>query len=239
VSELSDRRARKKAQTRELIRTVAQRLFAERGFDCVTIADVAREADVAVQTVFNHFAAKEDLFFDGRTPWLDGFAESVRSREPGVPPLAALRAYLVAQTAALLESMCTDQRRSYVATIEASPALKTRERELIFESERQLAGALLDVWTEAPEETATPVPADPRAAAPLTAALWVAAVRSLIIEYRPDATRDGNAARVAATAEALLDRLLAQLETGLMVMAGPSADTGWPEAAPTADRKAG
>ena len=63
-----DRRARKKAQTRELIRTVAHRLFAERGFDAVTIADIAREADVAVQTVFNHFATKEELFFDGPGP---------------------------------------------------------------------------------------------------------------------------------------------------------------------------
>ena len=43
----------------------------------VTLTDVAREADVAVQTVFNHFATKEDLFFDGRAPWVDGLAAAV------------------------------------------------------------------------------------------------------------------------------------------------------------------
>ena len=49
-------------------------MFAERGFEAVTIADVARGADVAVQTVFNHFATKEELFFDGRADWVDGAA---------------------------------------------------------------------------------------------------------------------------------------------------------------------
>jgi AcrR family transcriptional regulator len=230
VSELSDRRARKKAQTRKLIRTVAQRMFAERGFDAVTTADVAREADVAVQTVFNHFAAKEDLFFDGRTPWLDGFAEAVRLRPPGVPPLTALRNYLVGLTSSLLESMCTEERRSYVSTIEASATLKTRERELIFESERRLAAALLDAWTSEADASGTSTPPDPRAAAPLTAALWLAAIRALVIEYRPDATRDGDTARVAARAEALMDGLLAQLEKGLRLTAGSAADTGWPQA---------
>jgi hypothetical protein len=72
VGEVSDRRARKKAQTREHVRRTAQQLFAERGFDAVTIADIAAAADVAVQTVFNHFATKEELFFYDRTPWRDG-----------------------------------------------------------------------------------------------------------------------------------------------------------------------
>ena len=58
MGDLKDRRARKKAQTREQILRVAQSLFAEHGFDAVTISDVANGADVAVQTVFNHFATK-------------------------------------------------------------------------------------------------------------------------------------------------------------------------------------
>src|SRR3954463_5336362 len=95
VGKVNDRRARKKAQTRELIRDVAQSLFDERGFESVTIAEIARDADVAVQTVFNHFATKEELFFDGRVPWLEGPAAAVAGRGQ-VPPLTALRVYLVA-----------------------------------------------------------------------------------------------------------------------------------------------
>ena len=79
MGDLKDRRARKKAQTREQIRRVAHRMFAERGFETVTIADIAAGADVAVQTVFNHFATKEELFFADRADWVDGAAEAVRS----------------------------------------------------------------------------------------------------------------------------------------------------------------
>ena len=85
MSELLDRRARKKAQTREQIRGIAHQLFDERGFEAVTIADVARTADVAVQTVFNHFATKEELFFDGRVPWVEGPADAAYDAQHPTP----------------------------------------------------------------------------------------------------------------------------------------------------------
>ena len=56
-------RQRKKQQTRELIADTAWRLFADRGFERVTVAEIAREAQVSVATVFNYFPTKEDLFF--------------------------------------------------------------------------------------------------------------------------------------------------------------------------------
>jgi AcrR family transcriptional regulator len=56
-------RERKKEQTRQLIADRAWRLFAEHGFDRVTVAEVAREAEVAEATVFNYFRTKEDLFY--------------------------------------------------------------------------------------------------------------------------------------------------------------------------------
>ena len=56
-------RERKKTQTRQHIAQVAWRLFADHGFDRVTVADIAREAEVAVATVFNYFPTKEALFF--------------------------------------------------------------------------------------------------------------------------------------------------------------------------------
>ena len=86
------RRELRKARTRAEVRATAQRLFAERGFDEVTIADVAAAADVAVQTVFNHFETKEALFFDGRTPWVEGSAAAVSRRaRRATDPVGALR----------------------------------------------------------------------------------------------------------------------------------------------------
>src|SRR3954470_1538131 len=58
-------RERKKRQTRELIAATAQGLFRERGFDAVTVDEVAGQAGVSRKTVFNYFATKEDLFFSG------------------------------------------------------------------------------------------------------------------------------------------------------------------------------
>ena len=54
-------RERKKQQTRQLLAETARRLFAERGFENVSIVEIARAADVSEATVFNYFPTKEDL----------------------------------------------------------------------------------------------------------------------------------------------------------------------------------
>jgi AcrR family transcriptional regulator len=234
VGELTDRRARKKAQTRELIRSVAHRLFAERGFDAVTIADIARGSDVAVQTVFNHFATKEELFFDGRTPWVESLGDSVRRREPSVAPLSALRAHLIDTVWELTSSHRCPDRRQYIATLEASDALRTYERELVYRAELNLREALLDAWTL----DAGFAPTDPESAAPVIAAIWVAAGRSLIVMRRPQLTDGADPERAAETARSMADRVLRQLERGASAVHGPvraaveptvRVDTGWPE----------
>jgi AcrR family transcriptional regulator len=238
VSELLDRRARKKAQTREQIRRIAHRLFAERGFDGVTIADVAREADVAVQTVFNHFTTKEELFFDGRVPWVDGPAQAVRSRAPGQQPLPALRAYLVELVGSLVGSLVDEERRRYVATVEASETLRAQEREYIFDAERRLAAALVEAWDD---DDAAPGPADPTTAAALTAAIWLSCLRVLVVEQRPRLSSGACPGELAAAVESVAAGLLAQLETTAELTQGElggmapdragSTDTGWPQAA--------
>ena len=95
MSEGGDRRARKKAATRALVLSTAQGLFAERGFDAVTIADIASTADVAVQTVFNHFSTKEELFFADRAEWVAAPAEAVSGRAADESPEQALRRSLI------------------------------------------------------------------------------------------------------------------------------------------------
>src|SRR3954454_8816090 len=84
-------RARKKRLAREAIATTARRLFAERGFDAVTVAEVAVAADVSEKTVFNHFATKEDLAFAGREEGLSQFVAAIAERPAGTSVLDVFR----------------------------------------------------------------------------------------------------------------------------------------------------
>lgn len=78
-------RERKKRRTRQYISDVATGLFLERGFDEVTVAEVAEAAEVSVNTVYNYFPAKEDLFLDRSKGVVDRLARYVRGRDPGSP----------------------------------------------------------------------------------------------------------------------------------------------------------
>ena len=85
-------RQRKKQQTRQLIADTAWRLFADRGFERVTVAEIAREAQVAVATVFNYFPTKEDLFFYRLEALGPSWSRPSASGRPGSrpwPPSAA------------------------------------------------------------------------------------------------------------------------------------------------------
>src|SRR5580700_4277163 len=92
----------KKEQTRQLIADTAWRLFSNRGFDQVTVAEIAREAQVAEATVFNYFASKEDLFYSRLDALGARLTQAVGDRPPGEPALAAFRRALLAQEEGLL-----------------------------------------------------------------------------------------------------------------------------------------
>ncbi|CAM3647375.1 TetR/AcrR family transcriptional regulator [Streptomyces albus] len=83
-------RERKKRQTRRRIREVAMRLFVEHGFDKVTIAQVAAEAEVSVNTLYNYFEAKEDLVLPPDEASPQRLAAIVRERASGVSPARAV-----------------------------------------------------------------------------------------------------------------------------------------------------
>jgi AcrR family transcriptional regulator len=85
-------RARKKRTAREGIAAAARRLFAQRGFDAVTVVEVAAAADVSEKTVFNHFATKEDLVFAGREEHLVRLLADIVGRPPGASVLDVFRA---------------------------------------------------------------------------------------------------------------------------------------------------
>jgi AcrR family transcriptional regulator len=88
------RRERKKAATRRAISDVATRLFIERGFDAVTVAEVAEAADVAVKTIFNHFGSKEELFLDRGAELREAVVAAVADRPRGQTITGALLALL-------------------------------------------------------------------------------------------------------------------------------------------------
>ncbi|MBM9619318.1 TetR/AcrR family transcriptional regulator [Streptomyces zhihengii] len=83
-------RERKKRQTRQHISDVATGLFVERGFGAVTIAEIAEAADVSVNTVYNYFPVKEDLFLDRGADVTDRLSRWVRGRRPGESAAAAV-----------------------------------------------------------------------------------------------------------------------------------------------------
>src|SRR5436305_9024071 len=90
-------RETKKLQTRELIAGEAMRLFVMRGFDHVTVAEVAAAAHVSEKTVFNYFPTKEDLFFDEVPEREAAMLDAIRNRAAGESVLDALRRLQVAQ----------------------------------------------------------------------------------------------------------------------------------------------
>ena len=85
------RRERKKRATRQHIAMTAVRLFLERGFDDVSVAEIAEAADVSKVTVFNYFPSKTDMVFE-LAETADP-AAAVRDRPAGETPLDAIRRY--------------------------------------------------------------------------------------------------------------------------------------------------
>ena len=198
---------------REHVRTVAQQLFAERGFEAVTIADIARQADVAVQTVFNHFPTKEELFFDGRIPSPHAPADAVRNRPAGVTPLAALADHLAEGAAHFVRLHVSPEGRPLTAVVQSSAALAVYEQRILYEAERQLATALAEAWQTDPEPglATSTVLFCPRLAAPLAAALWLTVTRVVVVEQRSVAEHADDLDGAAAEVRTLTDSLMAGL----------------------------
>src|SRR5215207_7284096 len=87
-------RERKKQRTREQIVDAAMRLFAERGFQATTIADIAEAADVAPRTFFSYFPSKEAVVFHNVDRDLDGLASALQDRLSGETAFDALRRWI-------------------------------------------------------------------------------------------------------------------------------------------------
>jgi AcrR family transcriptional regulator len=118
-------RERKKRATRDAIVSTARRLFAERGFDAVTVAEIAVAADVSEKTVFNHFPAKEDLVFAGGEARLAQLQAAIAQRPPGTSVLDVFRA----SSEATLDAIAvggSDDGLVVPRIVRGSPALQER-----------------------------------------------------------------------------------------------------------------
>ncbi|KYK07859.1 MULTISPECIES: TetR/AcrR family transcriptional regulator [Streptomyces] len=132
------RRERKKAATRQKITETALRLFLERGYDAVGIREVAAEADVAVTTLFSHFASKEALVFERDADFERCLVGAVTGRGPDEPLMAALRR----EVHALVEHCAAPGAAPVWRMIDASPALRQYEDSMRLRHADALAAAL-------------------------------------------------------------------------------------------------
>ncbi|NUR90209.1 MAG: TetR family transcriptional regulator [Nonomuraea sp.] len=146
-------RERKKRETRQRIADVAMGLFMTRGFDNVTVAEIARAADVSVNTVFNYFATKEDLFADRQDIAVDLPRKVLREREPGESAVRAFRRdFLEAVEARHWRYGLNLGSDVFARIVSASPSLVAKLREMHVAREEALAGALADELEAEPDD---------------------------------------------------------------------------------------
>jgi len=208
MSELPDRRSRKRLVTRQAISDAATRLFIERGFDCVTVDEIASAADVGRMTVFNHFPRKEDMFFDRDEEGREMLRDVLRQRDPAVSPIETLRLLahrLAAEKSPYLTFSAAGQ--SFIETVEASDVLKARARAIRDELAAVVRLALCEGAGRAPDDP------DAHLAADLLLATWSVA----FIE----AHRTFRVSRDAKTAKAIFLALIDKGSAGILAaMAG-------------------
>ena len=185
---MTDRRTRKRLATRQAISDVATRLFFERGFDRVTIDEIADAADVGRMTVFNHFPRKEDMFFD-----LDGEVQefafrAVRERDADVSPIEVSRhlAHRLTEEPHPLIPLF-EGAGQFVETVLASEVLMARAREIRDDFIQGLAAILAEAAGQQGDDP------DSHLAAGLIVSAWSVAVAEGQKMF--DRTRDLRAAR--------------------------------------------
>ncbi|MTJ83807.1 MAG: TetR family transcriptional regulator [Telmatospirillum sp.] len=197
MPEPTDRRTRKRLATRQTISDAATRLFWERGFDAVTVDEIAAAADVGRMTVFNHFPRKEDMFFDRDEEGRAALRDALRHRDPAVAPIETLRLLahrLVADRAPYVRFSAESQH--FVRTIEGSETLKARARAIRDELAQIVAAALAGCVGRPSGD------ADARLAAALLLATWTTA----FIEAHQSYQQDRNAARAETLFLAIIDQ---------------------------------
>jgi AcrR family transcriptional regulator len=202
----SDRRSRKRLVTRQGISNIATLLFLERGFDHVTVDEIAAAADVGRMTVFNHFPRKEDMFFDLDEEGREILREALRQRDPEIAPIETLRLLahrLIAEQRPFVEFSTRSQR--FIETIEASETLKARARAIRDELAQVVTVGLAECVGREPDDL------DARLAAGMLLALWTVA----FVEAHRIIRQGGDTGQAQAAFLALIDQGTIGLEAAM------------------------
>jgi AcrR family transcriptional regulator len=204
-------RERKKERTRQLIADTARRLFSKRGFDQVTVAEIARDAEVSEKTVFNYFPTKEDLFYSRLESFEEELLAAIRGRGAGESIPAAFIGFLLAQRGVFAiksrdgDDEATRQLRAITRVITESPALLARERQVFARYTDSLAALIADETGAAPD-----------AVEPWVVANTLLGVHRALIDYVRRRTLAGaNADEIAGEVRAEAERARSLLESGL------------------------
>jgi len=140
VSQPTSLRERKKQQSRRSIHDAAVRLFLERGFEQVTVADVAAAADIAVTTLFRYFPeGKDALVFAWEESRSDALAKAIYERSNGTDVLQAIEDFI--RSRGPFGPHPEEQLQRLIAT---TPALRDRARRKWTDCEERLAEVLSD-----------------------------------------------------------------------------------------------
>lgn len=193
----------RKAQTRQMISNVATRLFVERGFEQVSMDDIAREADVSRKTVFNYFPRKEDLVFD-REDEVRALAAEALAARGATSSLHALQAWIRALADDRHPLLLMSERPvRFWRTVADSPALTARARELQVILGDDLARMLAGTVGRAPSDP------DARLAAAIFMGTLVVAYGEALQAFRDQRDTDAAFERVLARGFVGMDAALA------------------------------
>ena len=201
-------RERKKERTRQLLADTARRLFSERGFEQVSVAEIARAAEVSQATVFNYFPNKEDLVYNRLETFEEQLLSAIRDRPRGETVIAAFRNFILEPRGLLAATDEASAKRLAALTrmITASPALLAREQQIFARYTDALAALIAD-------ETGASA-GDPRPYVVANALIGVH--RSLIAHVRQRLeTGTPNRRRLARDTRARGEKALALLAEGL------------------------
>ncbi|WP_326671268.1 TetR/AcrR family transcriptional regulator [Streptomyces sp. NBC_01257] len=198
-------RERKKIQTRRRLLAEATRLFGERGFDEVSVAEIAEAADVSKMTVFNYFDSKEDLVLAPMEEHIGDVARVVRDRAPGESAVTGMRRHFLAAIEdrdPAVGMSDSPVALGLIQLIQQTPALLTRAYAFFARTDEMLIDALVEDGE------------DP-AVARIVAAQLISTRNTLITENQRRLLAGESADAIAADAVALAERGFDLLEKGL------------------------